>query len=172
MAIAAGIVCCALLAVSHGADQVDSGWSIGVPSPFATAPKSYDAHQQYILRSVLDQTQHPLLQNPRPTAVAPPESEDGSRSQERIATRPEGWHKTGETVEVSTENAAPADNLPPTESQPVGVANNSHDDELECDCSGHEAQHAAPKPAQNQIPPPWPMHMKTCRSKMAQPPAR
>ena len=39
MAIAAGIVCCALLAVSHGADQVDSGWSIGVPSPFATGAK-------------------------------------------------------------------------------------------------------------------------------------
>jgi hypothetical protein len=152
MAIAAGIVCCALLAVSHGADQVDSGWSIGVPSPFATAPKSYDTHQQYILRSVLDQTQHPLLQNPRPTAIAQPENEDRSRSQERIATRPEGWHKIGETAEASTENVAPADNLPPTESQPVGVANNSHDDELENDCSGHEAQRAAPKPARKSSP--------------------
>src|SRR6476469_10032017 len=97
MAIAAGIVCCALLAVSHGADQVDSGWSIGLPSPFATAPKTCDPHQQYILRSVLDQTQHPLLQKPSPSVLGP-ESEDNAAGQERIAARPEGWRKAGEST--------------------------------------------------------------------------
>jgi hypothetical protein len=59
------VVCCAFFAATNGADQVDSGWIVGVPSPFAKEPKTYDSHQQFILRSVLDQSEHPLLQNPR-----------------------------------------------------------------------------------------------------------
>ncbi len=61
----AGVVCCTLLAVTHGADQVDSGWAVGVPSPFAKAPSLSDSHQQMILRKVLDQPR-PLLHSPSP----------------------------------------------------------------------------------------------------------
>src|SRR3954469_11913070 len=147
MAIAAGIVCCALLAVSHGADQVDSGWSIGLPSPFATAPKTCDPHQQYILRSVLDQTQHPLLQKPRPTSVLEPAGEGTAADQERIAARPEGWRKPGKPTHSSADNTESQVDLQPA----TGAVANSHDDE-ESDCSGHEAQLLAPKPARKSKP--------------------
>jgi hypothetical protein len=143
------VVCCALFAATHGAEQVDSGWIVGVPSPFAKEPKTYDSHQQFILRSVLDQSEHPLLQNPRPTSIttATPETQADKPAQERIATR-EGvncWRKPGDAVAPPRENAAaPADTASTT-----SASAHSNEGEVECDGSGHESQHVAPKSAKN-----------------------
>ena len=144
------VVCCAFFAATHGADQVDSGWIIGVPSPFARNPTAYDSHQQFILRSVLDQTQHPILQKPAAASNAKRENQGDDSSQQRIAVRNgvNGWHKPGETPAPASEiTATPVDSSPET-----AAAANAHDDELESDCSGHEAQHVAPKPAKKTKP--------------------
>ncbi|HEX4414144.1 MAG TPA: hypothetical protein VH107_10990 [Lacipirellulaceae bacterium] len=144
------VVCCAFFAATRGADQVDSGWVIGVPSPFAKNPKADDSHQQYILRSVLDQTEHPLLQNSPSASAAKPDSDGDKSAGEHVAVREgaNGWRRPSEAAAPSTPIAkAPLD----LQAEPADVGH-SHEGEAEGDGSGHESQHVPPKSAKRSNP--------------------
>src|SRR3954462_13568604 len=67
----ASLVCCALIAVRNGAEQVDSGWAVGVPSPLGSG-QTPSPEQQLVLRHVLEQTKsQPFLSEAAPGQAAP-----------------------------------------------------------------------------------------------------
>src|SRR5437016_4503468 len=60
----ASLVCCALIAVRNGAEQVDSGWAVAIPSALDNN-QAPNLEQQLVIRHVLEQTQpQPLLHKP------------------------------------------------------------------------------------------------------------
>lgn len=143
----AAVVGWTLLAVTNGAEQVDSGWAIAVPSPLATDSKAADPHQQMVLRHVLEQKQ-PLLQKPSPTSAAQT-STDRSHSGLRFAVRPDGvdgWRPAAQSnAPVSVDTSAHI--VAPHLGAPI-VA--SDGDEAECDCSGKSAAENSTKPIPQQ----------------------
>ena len=147
-----------LLAV-NGAEQNDSGWAIGVPSPFSTSDSTADTRQQIILRHVLDQAQQPLLQKPSPTS-APQAKFDHSHAAARVAARPEfvdGWRAASEAnlkkSESSGSTSAYEDGGPHL-GLPIAVKQKQTADDFECDCSGTPSHaKSAPIAAPRDVPP-------------------
>jgi hypothetical protein len=105
------VACCTLWAVTYGAELVDSGWAIGIPSPFSNGESNDDAHQQLLLQRVLDQTNVPLLNSvpstPNPVGAKSPSAGPAkqtlveARQETRVAARPDildGWRAALETA--------------------------------------------------------------------------
>src|SRR5438128_1573632 len=90
----ASLVCCALIAVRNGAEQVDSGWAVARPSPLVGSQEP-NLEQQLVIRHVLEQTQpEPWLHKP---ATAQSTIEPKPAAAPRVATRSEGadgWRAT------------------------------------------------------------------------------
>src|SRR5712671_5657476 len=88
------IVCLVLFAARNGAQQVDSGWAVGTPSPLATG-STYNPEQDLVIRDVLEQTRKPLLR--KPASGQPSAAKNGKAGVgPRFAARPEassvdGW---------------------------------------------------------------------------------
>ena len=145
--------CCTLFAATNGAEQVDSGWAIAIPSPLATGPTTTDTHQQIILRQVLDEMQQPLLQKPSPTSAKQLAPQHEGHTGLRFAVRPdgvEGWRAAGPAL-------APLDTPAAKDAGPqlgAPIKAGAGEDEAECDCSGESTAHESTKktPAQNATP--------------------
>ena len=114
LATFATMVGCTLWAVANAAEQIDSGWAVGVPSPFSTGGRDEDPHQQMLLRRVLDETNVPLLKTVpnRPSAptgtaqsAAGNQAKVDSQKEPRVASRPEGvdgWHPSNPAAPASS----------------------------------------------------------------------
>jgi hypothetical protein len=129
------VACCSLLAVTNGAEQVDSGWAIGVPTPLSKGSKTADIHQQMILRRVLEETQQPILRNPPPSAAEKHAIQHDSGIDLRFAVRPEGvdgWRAAGPTS--APHGASAAQPASPLSGAATSEANK--DSDVERDCSG------------------------------------
>src|SRR5215213_8025388 len=59
----ATVVCLGLFAARNGAQQVDSGWAVAIPSPLATGATN-TAEQELVIRHAMEQTRQPLLRKP------------------------------------------------------------------------------------------------------------
>ncbi len=140
----AAIVCLGLFTSRNGAEQVDSGWAVASPSPFAKGSK-HNLQQELVLRHVLEQTQQPILQAaPKPQNIAN-KSESGQvehvEPDVRFAARPEkaavdGWRAAlgiGPSLAPAGESHSTSNATtplsPPTSSTKRG-------NELEFDCNG------------------------------------
>jgi hypothetical protein len=103
LVVFAALGCWGLLAVRNGAEQVDSGWAIAIPSPLATGPATINLEQELVIRHVLEQTRLPLLKKP-PSAQAATPSTEHSTTDVRFAARPEpsadGWRASGQSVGI------------------------------------------------------------------------
>ena len=131
---AAAIGCWITLAVRNGAQQVDSGWAVAVPSPLpASTPASPE--QQIVIRKVLEQTPQQLTRKAAPPTAAQAAAEHAAAGL-RFAARPDaadGWRPAGQSPSPlgadwsrhlgSPQLAAPG--------APAQIA-----EEAECDCSG------------------------------------
>src|ERR1700719_4565881 len=98
--IVTALACWFMLAVRNGAEQVDSGWAVAVPSPLATGSTPPNAEQQLVIRHVLEQTQQPLLRTPAP-GQATQSKTDHTPVGLRFAVRPEvtdGWRPVGQPI--------------------------------------------------------------------------
>ncbi len=140
----AALACLGLFTSRNGAEQVDSGWAVASPSPFAKGSK-HNLQQELVLRHVLEQAQQPILQAaPKPQNIAN-KTDSGQVEQVepgvRFAVRPEkagidGWRvalgvgpslaPAGESH--STSNAAAPLSLP--------TSSTKRSNELEFDCNG------------------------------------
>ncbi|HEX3600080.1 MAG TPA: hypothetical protein VHU84_08045, partial [Lacipirellulaceae bacterium] len=144
MAAFAAIVCCTLLAVTYGAEQYDSGWAIGQPSPIATGEPGGDT--QLFLRHMLSQTQQPLLQTPPPKVVVQPAAPQES-GEPRVAARAEngaGWHAPGQPGAAATNTEHPVSANNHTGPQ-LGSPVTENQEGEEADCSGHNSPPTAVK---------------------------
>jgi hypothetical protein len=146
MAAVAAVFCGALWAATNSAEQVDSGWAVASPSPIATGNKASDAHQQFILRPVLEQSQPLLVKKPSPPPAVDTTEKNGAAEKSstavRVAARPdsdEGWRPIGTTT--TTKGSATSRTPGPHLGAPIAVPKDEQD--AECDCSG---QTAAPAP--------------------------
>src|SRR4051812_17223641 len=76
-----------VFAARNGAEQVDSGWAVAVPSPLATGSAS-NPEQELVIRHVLEQTQQLRLRKP---AGGPANSATNGHTEAglRFAERPE-----------------------------------------------------------------------------------
>lgn len=146
MAALAAVVCGAVWAATNSAEQVDSGWAISSPSPIATGNKTSDAHQQFILRPVLEGSEPLLVKKPSPPPAAETTAEKSSIPV-RVAARPEGdegWRPIGlgsANKATTTKVDAKPRTTGPHLGAPVAVPKDQQD--AESDCSG---QTAAPAP--------------------------
>ena len=141
-AASATIVCGMLWAVAH-AQQADSGWAIGVPSPIATGSDTTDLHQQQVLHNVLEQTQQPLLQKPSPTS-SPQSATNNVHGGLRFAVRPDGtvgWRPVSQTLSPVASESLPQ--LAAPQSSASNAAAQS-DEDGEIDCSGHGGREKKP----------------------------
>lgn len=130
----AAIICWFMLAVRNGAEQVDSGWAVSVPSPLASGSTPANPEQQLLLRHVLEQTQQPLLRKPAPSQAMQPAPER-TPAGVRFAVRPEadGWRPVGQPLGASGNDWTLHLATPKTESARTTPKT---DDGAECDCSG------------------------------------
>src|SRR5205085_6201238 len=96
----AALACWFMLAVRNGAEQVDSGWAVAVPSPLATGSTPPTAEQQLAIRRVLEQTQQPLLRTPAHGQTVQSKT-DPTPVGLRFAVRPDaadGWRPVGQPI--------------------------------------------------------------------------
>ena len=129
-------------AATNGAEQNDSGWAVGIPSPLGYGAKSVDPHQQSILRGVLEDTQRPLLQKRSPSSSAQAGAEQAHAGM-RFAVRPDGvdgWRAVGQSSTPLSGHgqvhAAPS--LPALHAATATTTDDTNTDEL--DCSGDAAE--------------------------------
>jgi len=135
-AAVAAVICGTLWVASNSAEQVDSGWAVGSPTPFATGTKATNAHQQFIFRGVLDERQ-PLLRQ-KPASQAADQAELGDKPTDvRVAAKgnsEETWRPAGVSsappARVESKAKAPGPHL----GAPVPVSKSAQD--AEYDCSG------------------------------------
>src|SRR4051812_15861655 len=97
----AALACLGFFAARNGAEQVDSGWAVSIPSPLATG-STRNAEQELVIRHVLEQTGQPLLRKPpsgQPNAAANKQGEGGVRFAARPGTANlDGWRPAAEAV--------------------------------------------------------------------------
>src|SRR4051812_12361901 len=93
----AALGCWITLAVRNGAEQVDSGWAVAIPSPLAKGTAPANSEQELVIRHVLEQTQQPLLKkqatgqsSPSARSAATPPAA-GLRFAERSEPSADGW---------------------------------------------------------------------------------
>jgi hypothetical protein len=131
------LVCLGIFAARNGAEQVDSGWAVSVPSPLATGPTN-NPEQELVIRHVLEQTQQPLLRKPT-SGSASSVTNGHTEAGLRFAVRPEassvdGWRPAaGPSIIPNGENwtfRATAPQAGPSS------APSKRNYEAECDCSG------------------------------------
>ena len=134
--VCAAIVCMGLFAARNGAEQVDSGWTISIPSPLASGATN-SPEQELVIRHVLEQTREPLLRTPEAGQAASAKT-GKTEGGLRFANRPEmtgvdGWRPAGPSL------GGPS-NLGMTQSAAPQVGAVSVPEkriyEAECDCSG------------------------------------
>jgi hypothetical protein len=146
------LCCWVLLAVQNGAEQVDSGWAVAVPSPLAPGAVPMTPEQHVAIRHVLEQIQPPLRKSGSTQPDQSSQSEnDHSSIDLRFAVRPdqmEGWRPAGQGSSTSNQVWTPHASSPQ-----LGPANASSktNDEAECDCSGMP-QGSAATPVQTPLP--------------------
>src|SRR4051812_2821859 len=133
--ICATLVCLGLFAARNGAQQVDSGWAVAIPSPLASGATN-SPEQELVIRHVLEQTRQPLLRKPESGQANAPKKEN-TEGGLRFAARPEsstvdGWRAAGPSL-------GPAHNSTAQNATPQSAAANASSKrtfEVECDCSG------------------------------------
>ncbi len=104
--IVATLVCCELLAVESGAEQVDSGWAIAERPTITFDTKHASPKQQVILHEVLQQAPGQLLPDGRKTQTATVTTGSNKATVKgqgslRFAVRPdgvEGWRPASQVV--------------------------------------------------------------------------
>src|SRR4051812_1383643 len=132
----ATLACLGLFAARNGAQQVDSGWAVAIPSPLATGATN-TAEQELVIRHALEQTRQPLLRKPRSAQVSPAKNGNtdwGLRFAERPdATTIDGWRPSGPSLGPAIDNGTKQGVAPETD---TAKAPSKWNFELECDCSG------------------------------------
>jgi hypothetical protein len=103
LVVVAALGCWILLAVCNGAEQVDSGWAVAIPSPLAKGPAPVNLEQELVIRHVLEQTRQPLLRKtPSPQVVASGSEQSAAlRFAERPETAPDGWRPAAQPIEAA-----------------------------------------------------------------------
>lgn len=128
--------CWVMLAVRNGAQQVDSGWAVAVPSPIAQGTGQANTEQELVIRHVLDQTQAPLLRHQpvsTPATATDTNAKAGLRFADASPSKTEGWRPAG-SVPAPAKDAT---STQPPLAQPRDTKNSTiRGYEAECDCSG------------------------------------
>jgi hypothetical protein len=132
----ATLVCLGLFAARNGAQQVDSGWAVAIPSPLASGATN-SPEQELAIRHALEQTRQPVLRKPESSQANAPKNKD-TEGNVRFAARPEsstvnGWRAAGPSLELAHDSST-NQNV----ATQAGVASSSsrRTFEVECDCSG------------------------------------
>ena len=134
--VCTALACLGLFAARNGAEQVDSGWAVAVPSPLANGSTN-NAEQELVIRHVLEQTRQPLLRKPeseQATSAKNGNTEGGLR----FAARPEtsnvdGWRPSGPSLGPALDNGSAKSGTPQAG---AASAPSKRNYEAECDCSG------------------------------------
>jgi hypothetical protein len=148
---------CTLLAVSTVAEQSDSGWAIGTPT-VTFGREAQGQHQPPILRHVFEQSQHPLLNNPSPSAVDRSSNENVTPVEPKTtaAKRVEsggGWRAVGQSAVPVTAGAAHV--IPQIAALQLAAPKTTKNatEEADTDCSGQESTAApAAQPQSHDVP--------------------
>jgi hypothetical protein len=130
------LACLGAFVARNGAEQVDSGWAVAIPSPLANGSTN-TAEQELIVRHVLEQTRQPLPR--KPEGVQTNSAKNGNtQGGLRFAARPDtssvdGWRPAGPLLGPAIDNRAPQ-----TAATPAGpsIAPTKQSYEVDCDCSG------------------------------------
>ena len=130
------IVCLVLFAARNGAQQVDSGWAVGIPSPLATG-STYNPEQDLVIRDVLEQTRKPLLRKPA-IGQSSSATNGSTEGNVRFAARPEtknveGWRAAGPSLRPAIDPSTTQSGTPPASAARAPTKRNY---EFECDCNG------------------------------------
>src|SRR3954471_5574246 len=131
----ATLACLGLFAARNGAQQVDSGWAVAIPSPLATGATN-TAEQELVIRHALEQTRQPLLRKPE-SAIASPAKNGNTDGRLRFAARPEattvdGWRPSSPSLGSAINIWATQGVAPKTD---AAKAPSKWNFESECDCS-------------------------------------
>ena len=132
----ATLACLGLFAARNGAEQVDSGWAVAIPSPLAKGATN-TAEQELVIRHVLEQTRQPLLRKPesgQASSAKNGNTEGGLRFAERPeATSVDGWRRPVRRLGLQLIMSTAQSGAPQ-----AGAANvpSKRNYEAECDCSG------------------------------------
>src|SRR3954451_8113270 len=152
----ASLVCCALIAVRNGAEQVDSGWAVASPSPIG-ASQAPTPEQQLVIRHVLEQTQpEPWLRKPASSQAAQSTTEAKPTTAPRPAARPQaadGWRSVSEpATEPLLEDWTLPESSPATNGPSAAQKNSSakSGNQIEFDCNG--APHVVETPRISRLP--------------------
>src|SRR3954447_7778463 len=134
--VCATLVCLGLFAARNGAQQVDSGWAVAIPSPLATGATN-TAEQELVIRHALEQTRQPLLRKPE-SAIASPAKNGNTDGRLRLAAPPEattldGWRPSSPSLGSAINNWATQGVAPKAD---AAKAPSKWNFESECDCSG------------------------------------
>lgn len=126
--------CLALFATRNGAEQVDSGWAIAIPSPLANGATS-SPEQELVIRHVLEQTRQPLLQKPK-SGQASSAKNGNNEGGVRFAARPEttnvdGWRPAGPSLGPAINNVTTPGGTPQ-----AGAASAPSKRGFEAECDG------------------------------------
>ena len=131
-----------LFAARNGAETVDSGWAVAVPSPLAKGARHTD--QDLVLRHVLEQSHQPILQT---APKVQPAVTDGNPTDGgvRFANRPEkekatadGWRSAlaaGPSLAPARQDQATAE-AAPAATPSTAPAKRSYGFEVECHGAG------------------------------------
>jgi hypothetical protein len=135
-------------AATNGAEQNDSGWAVGIPSPLGYGAKSVDPHQQSILRGVLEDTQRPLLQKRSPSSSAQAGAEQAHAGM-RFAVRPDGvdgWRAVGQSSTPLSGHGQVhvSPSLPALRAAKLMATDDANTDELDCSGDAVEPQRKLP----------------------------
>src|SRR4051795_12938078 len=152
----ASLVCCALIAVRNGAEQVDSGWAVASPSPIG-ASQAPTPEQQLVIRHVLEQTQpEPWLRKPSSSQAAQSTTEAKPTTGPRPAARPQAadvWRPVSEpATEPLLEDWTLPESSPATIGPSAAQKNSSakSGNQIEFDCNG--APHVVETPRISRLP--------------------
>ena len=133
----AALSCWGLLAVRNGAEQVDSGWAVAIPSPLATGAPTFNLEQELVIRHVLEQTRQPLLRKAPSGSATHAET---SGIDVRFAVRPEvstasadGWRAAGQPLGITNRSQSSRIAKPQQNAAKTPPEANC---EAEDDCSG------------------------------------
>src|SRR3954470_9686028 len=132
----ATLACLGLFAARNGAQQVDSGWAVAIPSPLATGATN-TAEQELIIRHAIEETRLPLLRKPESAPANPAKNANTDRGL-RFAVRPEattidGWRPSALSLGPANDNSTTQGVAPQAG---AGKAPSKLNFETECDCSG------------------------------------
>ncbi len=144
------LACLGVFVARNGAEQVDSGWAVAIPSPLANGSTN-SAEQELVVRHVLEQARQPLLR--KPEAGQANSAKNGNTQGLRFAARPDtssvdGWHPAGPSLGPATDNRPSQTAATPAG---PGIAPKKQSYEVECDCSGM-TDTASRKAATPQLP--------------------